>query len=125
MGGASARSLLHVLREPQGRVHPSGVCRCGDRTLEGLRAWRAARARHGLLSAATRSERDDGSVESRRSAVAYRTDGAKCERRLSLSLSPRSPSLRFPSPLIEPDVTISVIRLSDGFHMEACTEVRR
>jgi hypothetical protein len=24
-----------------------------------------------------------------------------------------------PSPLIEPDVTISVIRLSDGFHMEA------
>jgi hypothetical protein len=27
--------------------------------------------------------------------------------------------LRFPSPLIEPDVTISVIRLSDGFHLKA------
>jgi hypothetical protein len=48
--------------------------------------------------------------------VAYRTGGAYCERRLSLSLSPRSPSLRFSPPLIEPDVTISVIRLSDGFH---------
>ena len=58
-----------------------------------------------------------GSVESKRSAVAYRTGGAECERRLSLPLSPRSPSLRFPSPLIEPDVTISVIRLSDGFHV--------
>ena len=55
-------------------------------------------------------------VESRTSAVAYRTGGADYERRLSLSLSPRSPSLRFSSPLIEPDVTISVIRLSDGFH---------
>ena len=55
-------------------------------------------------------------VESSTSAVAYRTGGADCERRLSLSLSPRSPSLRFSSPLIEPDVTISVIRLSDGFH---------
>jgi hypothetical protein len=66
-----------------------------------------------------------GCVESKRSAVAYRTGGAKCERRVSLSLSPRSPSLRFPSPLIEPDVTISVIRLSDGFHMQACTEARR
>jgi hypothetical protein len=32
------------------------------------------------------------------------------------SLSPRSPSPRLSSPLIEPDVTISVIRLSDGFH---------
>src|SRR5262249_10061858 len=39
-------------------------------------------------------------------------------RRLSLSRSPRSPSLRFPFLLIEPDVTISVIRLSDGFHLE-------
>jgi NRAMP (natural resistance-associated macrophage protein)-like metal ion transporter len=66
-----------------------------------------------------------GCVESKRSAVACRTGGAECERRLSLSLSPRSPSLRFPSPLIEPDVTISVIRLSDGFHMEACTGRRR
>ena len=51
--------------------------------------------------------------------MAYRAGGAKSERRLSWPLSPRSPSLRFPSPLIEPDVTISVIRLSDGFHMEA------
>jgi hypothetical protein len=57
--------------------------------------------------------------------VAYRTGGAKFERRLSWSLSPRSPSLSFPSPLIEPDVTISVIRLSDGFHMEACAGRRR
>ena len=31
----------------------------------------------------------------------------------------------FSSPLIEPDVTISVIRLSDGFHMEACAVPRR
>ena len=55
-------------------------------------------------------------VESRTRAVAYRTGGACCERRLSWPLSPRSPSLRLASPLIEPDVTISVIRLSDGFH---------
>ena len=59
-------------------------------------------------------------VESRRSAVTCRVGGASSERRLSLSLSPRNPSLRFSSPLIEPDVTISVIRLSDGFHVEAC-----
>src|SRR5947208_1947590 len=50
-----------------------------------------------------------GCVESKRSAVAYRTGGAEYERRLSLSFSPRSPSFRFPAPLIEPDVTISVI----------------
>jgi len=56
-------------------------------------------------------------VESRSGAVAYRAGGAKDERRLSLPLSPRSPSLRFPSPLIELDMTISVIQLSDGFHM--------
>src|SRR6266571_8986446 len=55
-------------------------------------------------------------VESRTRAVAYRTGGACCERRLSWPLSPRSPSLRLAPPLIEPDVTISVIRLSDGFH---------
>ena len=29
------------------------------------------------------------------------------------------PTLRFPSPLIEPDVPISGIRLSDWFHREA------
>ena len=52
-------------------------------------------------------------VESRRSAVAARSGGAKNERRLSLPLSPKRPSLRFFSPLIEPDVTIWVIRLSD------------
>ena len=62
-------------------------------------------------------------VESRSGAVAYRAGGAQDERRLSLPLSPRSPSLRFPSPLIELDVTISVIQLSDGFHMEACAAV--
>jgi hypothetical protein len=78
---------------------------------------------HGCTNLAWREAAFSGCVESKRSAVAYRTGGAKCERRLSLSLSPRSPSLRFPSPLIEPDVTISVIRLSDGFHMEACAEV--
>lgn len=33
--------------------------------------------------------------------------------------------LRLRCPLIEPDVTISVIRLSDGFHIEACTYPRR
>ena len=60
-----------------------------------------------------------GLVESRRSAVACRAGGAYYARRLSLSLSPRSPSLRFSSPLIKPDVTISVIRLSDGIHAEA------
>ena len=51
--------------------------------------------------------------------MACRAGGAECEQHLSGSLSPRSPSLRFPSPLIEPDVTSAVIRLSDGFHMEA------
>jgi len=64
-------------------------------------------------------------VESKKSVVAYRTGGAECERHLSVALSPRSASLRFPSPLIEPDVTISVIRLSDGFHLEAYAEARR
>jgi hypothetical protein len=39
-------------------------------------------------------------VESKRSAVACRAGGAECEQHLSGSLSPRSPSLRFPSPLI-------------------------
>jgi len=64
-------------------------------------------------------------VESRKGAVACRTGGAENGRRLSWPLSPSSPSLRFRSPLIEPDVTISVIRLSDGFHGEACAEARR
>ena len=57
--------------------------------------------------------------------MAYRTGGAKCAWRLSLLRSPRSPSLRLSSPLIEPDVTILVIRLSDGFHMEACAGRRQ
>jgi len=52
--------------------------------------------------------------------VASRSGGAEGEGRLSLPLSPRRPSLRFPSPLIEPDVTIWVIRLSDGIHVKAC-----
>jgi hypothetical protein len=34
------------------------------------------------------------------------------------------PTLRFPSPLIEPDVPISGIRLSDWFHREAHGEKR-
>lgn len=35
------------------------------------------------------------------------------------------PWLRFPPPLIEPDVRIYRIRLSDGLHSRACTERRR
>src|SRR6185295_7658091 len=34
------------------------------------------------------------------------------------------PWLRFPPPLIEPDVRISRIRLSDGLHERACTGLR-
>src|SRR5712691_6634237 len=59
-----------------------------------------------------------GRVEEER--VTCRSGGANCERRLSLPLSPRRPSFRFSSPLIEPDVRISRIRLSDGFHIKAC-----
>ena len=59
-------------------------------------------------------------VESRRSAVACRTGGAEYAQRLSLLRSPRNPSLRFGSPLIEPGVQISRTRLSDGFHAKAC-----
>ena len=63
-------------------------------------------------------------VESRRSAVAYRTGGASCARRLSWPRSPSGPSLRFSSPLIEPDVRVSRIRLSDEFHVKACAGAR-
>ena len=52
--------------------------------------------------------------------MAYRTGGADSGQRLSLLVSPRSPSLRFSSPLIEPGVRISRTRLSDGFHVKAC-----
>lgn len=52
--------------------------------------------------------------------MACRTGGAKCPQRLSLLRSPRSPSLRFSSPLIEPGVQISRTRLSDEFHAKAC-----
>jgi hypothetical protein len=61
-------------------------------------------------------------VESRRSAVTCRTGGAKYPQRLSLLRSPRSPSLRFSSPLIEPGVQISRTRLSDGFHVKTYAE---
>jgi len=54
--------------------------------------------------------------------VACRTGGAKYARRLSLPRSPRSPSLRFSSPLIEPGVQISRTRLSDEFHAKACAD---
>jgi len=57
--------------------------------------------------------------------VTCRSGGADCERRLSLPLSPRRPSFRFSSPLIEPDVRISRIRLSDGFHIKACARDER
>src|SRR5712691_8595951 len=67
------------------------------------------------MSRSCYSKLTHGLVESRTRAVAYRTGGACCERRLSWPLSPRSPSPRLASPLIEPDVTISVIRLSEGF----------
>ena len=63
-------------------------------------------------------------VESRRSAAAYRTGGASCARRLSWPRSPSGPSLRFSSPLIEPDVRVSRIRLSDEFHVKACAGAR-
>jgi hypothetical protein len=57
-------------------------------------------------------------VESRRGHVRWRTGPAApaASDVLSWPLSPRSPSLRLSSPLIEQDVTISVIRLSGGFH---------
>jgi hypothetical protein len=64
-------------------------------------------------------------VESRKSAVTYRSGGANCERRLSLPPSPRRPSFRFSSPLIEPGVRISRTRLSDGFHVKACARAER
>ena len=54
--------------------------------------------------------------------MACRTGGAKYARRLSLPRSPRSPSLRFSSPLIEPGVQISRTRLSDEFHAKACAD---
>jgi hypothetical protein len=57
--------------------------------------------------------------------VAYRTGGAKYARRLSWPRSPSGPSLRFSSPLIEPDVQVSRIRLSDEFHVTACAEANR
>ena len=52
--------------------------------------------------------------------MAFRTGGAECAQRLSLLRSPRSPSLRLSSPLIEPGVQISRTQLSDGFHAKAC-----
>jgi hypothetical protein len=57
--------------------------------------------------------------------VACRTGGAECARGLSFPRSPSGPSLRFSSPLIEPDVQISCIRLSDGFHEKACANTNR
>ena len=72
---------------------------------------------------ADRRPRASGRVESRRSAVTSRSGGAENERRLLLPLSPRGPSLRFFFPLIEPDPTISVIRLGGGFHVKACAGV--
>ena len=52
--------------------------------------------------------------------MAVRIGGACCER-LPFASPSRRVIHRFvsPSPLIEPDVTISVIRLSDGRHAEA------
>ena len=52
-------------------------------------------------------------VESKRSAVTYRTGGADCDPPLSEPASPSGPSSRFHVPLIEPDLRISRIRLSD------------
>ena len=52
--------------------------------------------------------------------MASRAGGAECARGLSFPCSPSGPSLRFSSPLIEPDVQVSRIRLSDEFHTKAC-----
>ena len=54
------RPLLHVICEPHGDVHPSRLRRRDHRTMEDLRTGRAARARHGVLSAAARSARNAG-----------------------------------------------------------------
>ena len=52
--------------------------------------------------------------------MAYRTGGADSGQRLSLLVSPRSPSLRFSSPLIEPGVRISRTPALGRFHVKAC-----
>src|SRR6266849_628533 len=83
----------------------------------------AGTPRWGLLS--RHALRWRTAVESRKSAVTYRSGGANCERRLSLPPSPRRPSFRFSSPLIEPGVRISRTRLSDGFHVKACARAER
>ena len=51
--------------------------------------------------------------------MTYRTGGAEsAPRPFSLALAEKSIA-RFPSPLIEPDVQLSRIRLSDGIHLTA------
>jgi hypothetical protein len=64
-------------------------------------------------------------VPIKRCRVEERRDGVQGRRRQSRATSfvaalAEKPITRFRSPLIEPDVTISVIQLSDGFHMRAC-----
>src|SRR5229473_1787206 len=104
-------------------------CFCGAPARTWLDRGQYHRDRVSLVAGPDRALRRDCSrvcaVESRRSAVTCRSGGADCERRLSLPLSPRRPSFRFSSPLIEPDVRISRIRLSDGFHIKACARDAR
>jgi len=71
-------------------------------------------------------------VESRREAGRVGSGRGGCRSRESLlpaafALMPvpqSRPLLRFPPPLIEPDVRISRIRLSDGLHERACAGLR-
>jgi hypothetical protein len=79
-------------------------------------AFRLSRARWIASARARRAARSSLSV----------LDGMCRLRHMSRpATTARDADFRFPSPLIEPDVTISVIRLSDGFHMEACAARRR
>ena len=63
-----------------------------------------------ILSDAKRPRRE---VESRCGAVTYRTGGADSSLHLSEPTSPSGPSSRFHIPLVEPDMQVSRIRLSD------------
>src|SRR5262249_13391337 len=107
------------------RPRPGAAPHNGGRNDPACHCFCATVSRHSRLFYRRREVEITFVVESRKGAVACRTGGAERERRLSRALSPNGPSLRFLSPLIEPDVTISVIRLSDGFHEEACAEPRR
>jgi len=92
---------------------PPGWMRCAT-----SRTCRCRKSRSGYETTWTRCGDNRGRVEAKRGGVQAR------RRRVRTAcfepFSPRRPSLRFSAPLIEPDVTISVIRLSDGSHVTAC-----